>query len=97
MACCPLCGEDVQVGTAGPQGLKQHQGKKKCLANIEKKKKEEQKGKNLTLFSFLQCQHCQDKIHSSIWIASISRWHLEIGVVQTMLKSAARPTKHQHQ
>ena len=86
MACCLLCGEDVQVGTAGPQGLKQHQGKKKCLANIEKKKKEEQKGKNLTLFSFLQHQ---DKIHSSIWIASILRWHLEIGVVQTMLKSAA--------
>ncbi|KAF8237454.1 hypothetical protein L208DRAFT_1515345, partial [Tricholoma matsutake] len=53
MACCPLCGEEVQVSTAGPQGLKQHQGKKKCLQNIEKKKKDEQNGKNLTLFSFL--------------------------------------------
>jgi hypothetical protein len=26
---CPLSENDVQVGTAGPQGLEQHQGKKK--------------------------------------------------------------------
>ena len=34
--CCPLCDNDIQVGTAGPQGLDQHQGKKK---------EEEQNGK----------------------------------------------------
>ena len=51
---CPLCDDDIQVGTAGPQGLDQHQGKKKCLATIGKKKEEERNGKNLTLFSFLQ-------------------------------------------
>ena len=39
---------------AGPQGLDQHQGKKKCLATIMKKKEEEWNGKKLTLFSFLQ-------------------------------------------
>jgi hypothetical protein len=36
---CPLCEDDIQVGTAGLQGLKQYQGKKKCLATISKKKK----------------------------------------------------------
>ena len=48
----------MQVGTAGPQGLNQHQGKKKCLANIEKKRREEKKAKTwtLTLFSFMQRQ-----------------------------------------
>ena len=46
----------MQVGTAGPQGLEQHQGKKKCLATIEQRRKDEQKGKNLTLFSFLRRQ-----------------------------------------
>jgi hypothetical protein len=38
---CPLCHEAVLVGTAGPKGLEQHEGKKKCLANIEKRKKGE--------------------------------------------------------
>ena len=42
---CPLCDNDIQVGTAGPQGLDQHQGKKKFLATITKKKEEEQNGK----------------------------------------------------
>jgi len=51
---CPLCEDDIQVGTAGPRGLEQHQGKKKCLATIEKKKQDERSAKNLTLFSFLQ-------------------------------------------
>ena len=51
-ACCPLCDEEVQVGTAGPQGLNQHQLKKKCLANIEKKRREEKKVKTLTLFFY---------------------------------------------
>ena len=52
MICCPLCGEEVQVGTAGPQGLNQHQGKKKCLANIEKKKHEEKKGESNDIILF---------------------------------------------
>jgi hypothetical protein len=52
--CCPLCEDDIQVGTAGPQGPEQHQGKKKCLATISKKKQDERSVKNLTLFSFLQ-------------------------------------------
>ena len=44
---CPLCDDDIQVGTAGPQGLQieQHQGKKKCLATIAKKKELEE-GRN---------------------------------------------------
>jgi hypothetical protein len=46
---CPLCEDDVQVGTAGPQGLEQHQGKKKCLASMAKKKQNEQRAKNHTL------------------------------------------------
>lgn len=49
-----MCHEAVLVGTAGPKGLEQHKGKKKCLANIEKSKKGEKESKTLTLFSFLQ-------------------------------------------
>ncbi len=52
----PLCHKAVLVGTAGPKGLEQHKGKKKCLTNIEKSKKHEKEAKTLTLFSFLQCQ-----------------------------------------
>ena len=52
-ATCPLCNEAVLIGTAGPKGLEQHNGKKRCLANIEKRRKE---AKTLTLFSFLQCR-----------------------------------------
>jgi hypothetical protein len=51
-----LCQDAVLVGTAGPKGLEQHKGKKKCLANIEKRKKVEKEAKTLTLFSFLQRQ-----------------------------------------
>jgi hypothetical protein len=63
---CPLCGEEVQVGTAGPQGLNQHQGKKKCLANIEKKKQEEKKGKAMTLFSFMQRQDKREPTEAEV-------------------------------
>ena len=51
---CPLCEEDIQVGTAGPQGLEQHRGKKKCLANFKKKQQDAQAAKNPTLFSYLR-------------------------------------------
>ena len=66
MVCCPLCGEDVHVGTAGPQGLNQHQGKKKCLANIEKKRQDEKKGKNLTLFSLMRRQDRREPTEAEI-------------------------------
>ena len=49
-----MCQDAVLVGTAGPKGLEQHKGKKKCLATIEKRKKVEKEAKTLTLFSFLQ-------------------------------------------
>ena len=55
-ATCPLCNEAVFVGTAGPKGLEQHKGKKRCLTNIEKRRKDKKEAKTLTLFSFLQCQ-----------------------------------------
>jgi len=51
---CPLCEDDIQVGTAGPQGLEQHEGKKKCLATIAKKKQDKGNAKNRTIFPFLQ-------------------------------------------
>jgi len=44
---CPECDEEVQVGTAGPAGIVQHQGKKACIKASEAKK---QKGKVRTLF-----------------------------------------------
>ncbi|KAI9431976.1 hypothetical protein H4582DRAFT_1821850 [Lactarius indigo] len=47
---CPLCKEDIQVGTAGPQGLAQHQGKKKCLATVKKKRQDTEMAKKPTLF-----------------------------------------------
>ena len=34
---CPECSEDVHVGTAGPAGLAQHQGKGPCREAREKK------------------------------------------------------------
>jgi hypothetical protein len=51
-----LCHKAVLVGTAGPKGLEQHKGKKKCVTSIEKSKKGEKESKTLTLFSFLQRQ-----------------------------------------
>ena len=53
---CPLCEEDIQVGTAGPQGLAQHKGKMKCLANVKKKQQEMGVAKTPTLFSYLRQQ-----------------------------------------
>ncbi|KAH8980974.1 hypothetical protein EDB86DRAFT_3133864 [Lactarius hatsudake] len=51
---CPLCEEEIKVGTAGPPGLVQHQGKKKCLATIKKKKQATEIAKRPTLFSYLR-------------------------------------------
>jgi hypothetical protein len=53
---CPLCEGDVQVGTAGPQGLEQHRGKKKCLATVKKKQQDAVMAKKPTLFSYLHRQ-----------------------------------------
>ena len=47
---CPECGEDINVGTAGPAGLSQHTGKSKCKKNVERKKKQQKEGKMRTLF-----------------------------------------------
>ena len=54
---CPLCEEDIQVGTAGPQGLAQHRGKKKCLAAVKKKQQDAVMAKKPTLFSYLRRQN----------------------------------------
>ena len=56
----------MQVGTAGLQGLNQYQGKKKCLANIKKKRREEKKAKTLTLFSFMQRQDKREKTETEV-------------------------------
>ena len=47
---CTECGEDINVGTAGPAGLSQHTGKSRCRKNIENKKKQEKQSKIRTLF-----------------------------------------------
>jgi len=44
---CLECDEDVCVGTAGPAGIVQHQGKKPC----KKARANEEKGKLRTLFA----------------------------------------------
>ena len=44
---CPECHEDVNVGTAGPNGLIQHQGKKPCR---EAKKRKDEQARTRTLF-----------------------------------------------
>ena len=51
---CSLCEEDIQVSTAGLQGLVLHKGKTKCVANV-KKQQEAGMVKSPTLFSYL-CQ-----------------------------------------
>src|SRR6266702_278764 len=53
---CPLCEEGIQVGTAGPRGLAQHQGKKKCLATVKKKQQDAAMAKKPTLLSYLRWQ-----------------------------------------
>jgi len=95
MACCPLCGEEVRVGTTGPQGLKQHQGKKKCLRNVEKKKKDEQNGKNLTLFSFLRCQDKGETTDARVTREAASSSRIVVGpsVATQLPESAARDDK----
>ena len=47
---CPLCKEMIPVRYAGPIGLAQHQGKKKCKAACEQKLKEKNKSNIRTLF-----------------------------------------------
>jgi len=44
---CPECDEDIQVGTVGPAGIIQHQGKKACIKACKAKK---EKGRVQTLF-----------------------------------------------
>ena len=44
---CPSCGEEVHVGSAGPAGLAQHEGKGPCRKSQAKK---EQKRQTRTLF-----------------------------------------------
>ncbi|KAF8264612.1 hypothetical protein EI94DRAFT_1703093 [Lactarius quietus] len=50
---CPLCGEEIQVSTAGPRGLAQHRGKKKCLATTKKKEQAAAKAREPILFLYL--------------------------------------------
>jgi hypothetical protein len=44
---CPKCDEELQVRTAGPAGIVQHQGKKAC---IKAPKAKTEKGRVRTLF-----------------------------------------------
>ena len=44
---CPECEEDIRVGTAGPNGLPNHQGKKLCR---DTKARKEKQAKTRTLF-----------------------------------------------
>ena len=48
---CPECREMIQVGRAGPLGITQHQGKKKCQATKKGKAAEVAAGRQPTLFS----------------------------------------------
>ena len=48
---CPECCEMIQVGRAGPLGITQHQGKKKCQATKKAKEAEVAAGRQSTLFS----------------------------------------------
>ena len=95
MACCPLCGEEVQVGTGGLQGLRQHQGKKKCLLNIEIKMKDEQNGKNLTLLSFLWHQDKGETTDARVTREAASSSCIMVGpsVANQLPGSAARDDK----
>ncbi|KAF8240321.1 hypothetical protein L208DRAFT_1233751, partial [Tricholoma matsutake] len=63
---CPSCGGDVCVGTAGPVGLAQHEGKGPCHKAQAKKNQEK---KTRTLFAIglkkardvlaVQCRHAR--------------------------------------
>ena len=53
---CPLCEEDIKVGTAGPLGLAQHKGMKRCLATVKKKKQDAVMANKPTLFTYLRRQ-----------------------------------------
>jgi hypothetical protein len=73
----PICEDDIQVGTAGLRGLEQHQGKKKCLATISKKKQDERSAKNLTSFKGKTREsHClQQKLYEILKVGT-PRAHL---------------------
>ena len=47
---CPLCKEMIRISYAGPNGLAQHQGKKKCRATCERKQKDKKNANICTLF-----------------------------------------------
>ena len=47
---CPLCREMIPVGYAGPAGLAQHQGKKKCRTTCKQNQKDKKKVNIRTLF-----------------------------------------------
>ncbi|KAF8633829.1 hypothetical protein AX15_001240, partial [Amanita polypyramis BW_CC] len=48
---CPECHKMIQVGWAGPPGITQHQGKKRCQATKKAKAAEALTGRQPTLFS----------------------------------------------
>ena len=77
---CPLCEEDIQVGTAGPQGLTQHRGKMKCLANIKKKQQDALVANTPTLFSYL---HWQDSTIPTVTdlVREVKRTNIEVSSI----------------
>ena len=60
---CPECDTDVHVGTAGPAGLKQHQGMGPCRAARQKR---DQQKKTRTLFDFPLKQGKKDAATSNL-------------------------------
>ena len=53
---CPECLENIHLGYAGPKGMQQHQGSKKCRASITKMEKEKKNQKIRTLFEVGLCK-----------------------------------------
>ncbi|KAF8260477.1 hypothetical protein EI94DRAFT_1706270 [Lactarius quietus] len=51
---CPLCEDEIKVGTAGLQGLAQHRGKKECLATVKRKQQDAAMVRVPTLFLYLR-------------------------------------------
>jgi hypothetical protein len=53
---CPECQEDINVGYAGPKGLQQHRGSKRCQEAIARKEKLKNNKKIRTPFDVGVCE-----------------------------------------
>src|ERR1700678_2556283 len=79
---CPSCGEDVHVGSAGPAGLAQHEGKGPCR-KAQAKKEQQKKTRTLVKSSVKKTNDIPASMPAAAGSSSRNKWPPPIVVVQT--------------